>query len=237
MSVIISGTQEQFGNFFKSSENSLYSRFCIYNLFNNPTWNNAFLNNEPVNPFKNITEWIEKNHYILKENKIRFKFIEEQQIKFNKIFGQKLEYFSTVDESGNLNASIKRLGVILTRIAMVLTILGYESVEGIEILECPENIFMFIFLILDSLIENIQFSYLNLPNGIKKGLGKELTQPEKIYNCLNDSFTRNTAIEIGIKIGIKKEYIDKILKMKNYFTKTGRGSYVKKKTVQFVQLH
>ncbi|MDT3738623.1 MAG: DUF3987 domain-containing protein [Candidatus Kapabacteria bacterium] len=230
LSVIISGTQEQFGNFFNNPENGLYSRFCIYNLFSKSEWKNVFSFTESVKPFKSISEWVERNYYFLKSNEIEFSFTEEQQNEFNEILRSKYDFYSKADESGNLTASIKRLGIILTRLAMVLTILENENVENLKQLQCPQTIFDSIILIIDSLIANFQYSYLKLPNGVKRGLGIELTQPEKLYNSLNDSFSRADAIEIGLKLGIKRDYIDKILKMNNFFTKTGRGRYMKSKS-------
>jgi len=50
------------------------------------------------------------------------------------------------------------------------------------------------------------------------------------YNSLPDNFNRQSAIGVCKNLKIKIDYLDKILKMKNYFKKTSRSNYTKVKS-------
>ncbi len=224
---LISGTIDQSSKFL-NTENGLYSRFIIYYLNNTSEWKNVFDSSSLDNPLKKIAEWIQHNYTYFQENEIEFSFTTEQQIRFNKFMSEKMVFYSIFDEKGNLESSIKRLGLILTRIGMILTICENKSIEGVSKVICSENSFEVISILAEYLISHLIYSYRLITKTSNPQLINAKNQKEQLFSMLPNQFTIKEAIEIGNTLSIKEDYVNKILRMPDLFKKVKRGYYEKK---------
>lgn len=229
LTCIMTGTRDQFINYFVSPENGLFSRFIIFNLIGTSEWKNAFESNSSISSLDMLSKWIFDIYPYLENQNIEFSFNPEQQTKFNETLSKKSNVYSYIDESGYVDASIKRMGLILTRIGMILSIIELDEIRNVNAIICSDKVFECLILILDSLLDHSIHSMMQLPKGVAKYLKSQLKQPEMLYNSLPDSFDRKQAVEVGFKLKIKSDYLDKILRNLSLFCRTGRGRYCKVK--------
>jgi hypothetical protein len=165
----------------------------------------------------------------LENQNITFSFNPKQQTKFNETLSKKSNDYSYIDKSGYVDASIKRMGLILARIGMILSIIELNDIRNVDTIICSDKVFECLILILENLLDHTINSMMQLPKGVTKNLKSQLKQPEILYNSLPDSFDRKQAVEVGFKLKIKSDYLDKILRNLSLFCRTGRGRYCKVK--------
>ena len=126
LSTLLTGTPRQILNLISDAENGLFSRFAFYYLDTKLVWNNVFANsgNETLEDyFQTLGREYQDFFNILKECKdITFYFTAEQEADFNATFDQwQQEYVEACGEE--FVATVRRLGVIMFRIAMCLSAL------------------------------------------------------------------------------------------------------------------
>lgn len=223
---IISGTKEQFKKYFSDPENGFYSRFINYNFYNNAMWRNVFSDEIKEDYFSELSNWAEEIYFKLIDSKLQFQLSMNQKEEFNNKCRHIYHNSISVDSTGYLDGITKRLGLILTRIAMILSILELEEIDGKEIITCSSNTFLCINILFEILLEHSYHSMIMMPE-VSKKTNINLKQPALLHQCLSDFFSRADALKEGNKLGIKSDYIDKILRNKNLFTKVGRGIYKK----------
>ena len=99
-------------------------------------------------------------HY---NKEIEFKLSEIQKEHFNNHFDM---IHSCLVDNENFTASIRRMGVITYRIAMILNILRFENTEILpSVIECTEEDFQVALIISESLLEHAMLHYQRLPEG------------------------------------------------------------------------
>jgi hypothetical protein len=227
LTVIMTGTQDQFNRYFQSPENGLFSRYIIFNLNSNSGWKNVFEYNEKINSFEMLSNWALKAYSYLEENEIEFCFSNEQQKIFNESLSNKSKYYSEIDDSGYLDASLKRMGLIITRLGMIISILEFEDISSITLIHCSEKIFECLMLIFDNLLEHTVLAMTVLPKGLSPRFKSQSKQSEMLFQSLPVNFNRKQAVDVGLSLGIKTDYLDKILRMRSLFEKDGRSCYHK----------
>ena len=230
LTCIMTGTPDQYNRFFTSPEDGLLSRFLLFNLTSTSIWKDVFDNSNKSDSFQELSKWAFKTYNYLKNNELEFCFNENQQRLFNETLRIKLQHYSEIDDKGYLGASIKRMGLIITRIGMILSILEYQDLKGEKVITCSAKIFECMLIMIENLNEHFVHAMMNLHDGLKPEIKVQLTQPEKLYYSLPNSFDRKYAIEIGSSLGITPDYVDKILKRPNLFFRVSRGKYNKVKS-------
>ncbi|HET6245383.1 MAG: DUF3987 domain-containing protein [Bacteroidetes bacterium] len=127
VAVVLSGTPNQVSSLIPSAENGLFSRFAFYAFSTDTEWQDVFADNGNVDLaeyMKSLSEKLLFHYNKLNELEVglTFKLTGEQQAQFNKLFGKwQNEFKEIVGE--DLIASIRRLGLMAFRIAMILTTL------------------------------------------------------------------------------------------------------------------
>ena len=124
-SAILSGTPQQVFNLIPSAENGLFSRFIIYVMPTEIVWHDMFSADSDTTAddlFKEIGRDFCQFHKMLSAQYIRFTLTTDQQRQFNAFFTQTQEEYAALF-GDDIIASVRRLGLILFRFAMILTVL------------------------------------------------------------------------------------------------------------------
>lgn len=212
LSIVMSGTPEQLKTLIKSKENGLYSRFIVYtfdeisqfkNVFSFSTRNNNAVFEEEAKQVFNLYEALAG----LKKEEIEFKLTENQVRKFLKeltiMHGVILD-FHPQSFISNLN----RHGLILFRVAMILTALrniNNISVTGKELV-CSNVDFILALEITKVFLKHSLVTYNTFDDGILS------ENDEKLLFGLPFQFTRAEAIKLAEMHNIPKRTMDDKLK-------------------------
>ena len=124
-SAILSGTPQQVFNLIPSAENGLFSRFIFYVMPTEIVWHDMFSADSDTTAddlFKEIGRDFCQFHKMLSAQYIRFTLTIDQQRQFNAFFTQTQEEYAALF-GDDIIASVRRLGLILFRFAMILTVL------------------------------------------------------------------------------------------------------------------
>ncbi|MBF8149063.1 DUF3987 domain-containing protein [Winogradskyella sp. F6397] len=229
LSMVISGTPDQLKPLIKSRENGLFSRFMIYNfdeitdfkdVFAAKTKNNKVVFDEVGKDIFNLY-----GELVKLENPIEFSFTDQQKEKFLSII-RPIRTDIVNNHSQSFISNLHRHGLILFRIAMILTVLRNKSnIKKESKLFCSNNDFLVASQLMKTLLRHCQFTF----NSIETG---DLSlQDENILDDLKSIFTRQEAIDVGVKFGIPTRTIDDKLvqwKKRKYIFKQSRGKYKKR---------
>ncbi|RYH74455.1 DUF3987 domain-containing protein [Flavobacteriaceae bacterium 144Ye] len=228
LSLVLSGTPNQLQPLVQSKENGLFSRFLYYSFHEVNSWKNPFASRENVSVnFEKIgIDVILKMYEILfkKTYEIEFSFSEEQ----TEVFNSELERISEIilkHHPEGFMSNVMRHGLILFRIAMVLSVIRKYSISQ----EFPEDTLVCQnddFTIAASITSDLLYHALNIFNDIS---GSELNeQEENLLFSLKEIFIRKEAIEKGLKFGIPERTMDEKLKQwrkKKVIRKIKHGKY------------
>lgn len=123
LSALLSGTPRQILSLIPDAENGLFSRFIFYYMNVRLEWINVFADNEETldQHFEHLGKQFFDLYNILKTSQsIRFALSAQQQKQFNSFFTQVQKEYSNLFGL-DIVASVRRLGLITFRIAMILT--------------------------------------------------------------------------------------------------------------------
>jgi len=169
LSVVLSGTPAQVKRLIPDVENGLFSRFCFFELDINPTMRDVFATSEISfeDAFEALGKRIFKVYDRLRDwdSDVYFSYTTPQQKKF-------LEYFSKTTHSffyelGEFSIStVRRLGLIQFRIAMILTMLRHEKEPILpEKLKCSDLDYDLSAAIAQTLLSHAKNVFLKLSEG------------------------------------------------------------------------
>jgi len=233
LSVALAGTPGQVQNLIKSAEDGLFSRFLFYTFKSELKWIDA---GETLNGV-NLTKWFDKLsdqvlnfvEYLDNEREITFKLTESQWKEIN-IFGSEQLYTIATFISEDLSSTIKRLGLIIYRISMILTALRYfDNGESSNQFICEDNDFKIALKLVRIYQEHAVYMFKELP--------KEGSITDKVLKTFFDTlpvkFQRKNAVTIANKkLGIKERtadlYLSKLVSAK-FIEKIKSGFYQKLK--------
>lgn len=228
LAMVIAGTPNQLKSVIKSKEDGLYSRFMIYSFDDISEFKNPFESKgeKPEEILKKTGELIYETYMKLKdlETEIVFKFTEEQV----KIFMKKFPLIRnrTVKVESRFVSNVHRHGVILFRIAMVLTALrNREKLHLQKELLCSDDDFEIALSIVNT---SLSHSFKVFNSFDNSGL------PQKDYELLVSfptEFTTQEAYKKGEDFGVNNRVvIDKLRQWqdKGYIEKVEYGIYQKR---------
>jgi hypothetical protein len=173
LSILLSGTPQQVTTLIRDPENGLFSRFAFYRMEGDLHWADVFAN--PASGtldslFDNLAQRFHAFHQqLLQAEPMRFEFTPLQAQRFNAVFSarQQENYEALGDD---IVASVRRMGVITFRIAMILTTLRLMDGEPFTpVLTCSDADFRTAMSISAVLIRHTQyvFSHLLVTSGKK----------------------------------------------------------------------
>lgn len=141
--ILLSGTPDQVGNLIPTADNGTFSRFLFYVLQRKLEWRDVFAEEEVT--LDEEFEKMGKELFVVylklaaRKEQLRFKFTTQQRQKFNRFFSE-LQEEQAAMLGDDIVASVRRLGLIAFRIAMVLTSLRFIDTPELDIQNIPEVI-------------------------------------------------------------------------------------------------
>ena len=216
LSIVLSGTPKQCQKLIPSAENGLFSRFAILHLESNNSWNDVFFKNNESNAlaYSLLANRIYELYKRLRcaEKPIEFKFTDKQKTLFN-------QHFNGIQQSlindDNFTASIRRMGLITYRIAMILSALHLENCSTLpSIIQCTNKTLEAAITISKSLLQHAMLFYSSLPEG--EEAAKQHTQKEQqkrtLLQMMPSQFSRKELVNIGQTLNISVRTADTYLR-------------------------
>ena len=216
LSVVLSGTPKQCHKLIPSAENGLFSRFAILHLESNNAWSDVFSSKYESNTqaYSLLANRIYELYKRLRclEQPIEFKFTNKQKTLFN-------QYFNGIQESlindDNFTASIRRMGVITYRIAMILNALNLENCKYLPTsITCTNKTFDAALTIAKSLLQHAMQFYSSLPEGAEASKQHSLKEKQKadLLQMMPNEFSRKELVNVGKTLNISIRTTDTYLR-------------------------
>jgi len=215
LSVVLSGTPGQARTLISDIENGLFSRFMFYYFQETPFWKDTF---KIQKKFTYSKEFIKlgdqlKDFYLVLENQdrdIKFSLSESQEEAFTIRFEDWLVRYA-VEYGEEIAPSIKRLGLIVYRIAMILAAIRYyDKSELPDEIICPDQDFRSSLVIAENLLMHASLIFKLLP----KSNSSTKQMPENkatYYNSLPKEFTKQEANTIADNLQLSLKTAEKYL--------------------------
>ena len=213
LSAILLGTPNQIAALISDTENGLFSRFIFYYMLLKLGWKNVFENpNEDLEAyFLSLGQGFYGFYKTLQESHpIWFSFSPSQQKEFNAFFEQvQSEYYNLF--GNDIVASVRRLGLIAFRIAMILTSLRLMDGKVIApVVVCEDTDFYIVITMVKVLLQHTAKIYSLLPSSDAGSKDNKMTVIcQRFFSNLPKEFDRKTYQSIAQKLFIKPKTADK----------------------------
>lgn len=216
MSALLSGTPRQILSLIPDTENGLFSRFLFYCLNIRIVWNDVFAVQEETldSHFENYGREFYDLYRLLKiSSPIRFALTAPQQAEFHSFFEQIQGEYSSVFGL-DFVASVRRLGLITFRIAMIISSLRIlENGHFPNIMLCDDNDFQTAKIMVRTLLKHTAKVYQTLPAIDDETLKNSKNQAKNnYYQSLPPDFDKQTALNIASSLNIPKTTAERYLK-------------------------
>ena len=230
-SAILSGTPEQVFNLIPSAENGLFSRFIFYVMPTEIVWHDMFDDSDGPTAdelFKEIGRDFYQFHKLLAAQTIRFTLTTDQQHQFNAFFSQTQAEYAALF-GNDIIASVRRLGLILFRFAMILTVLrqmdagtfplpsGNEEGQRPEtVLFCADADFATALAMVKVLLQHTVTVFQALPRRAERRFRQDRRQRTESHMqtflaALPESFDRPTYLKTASDIGINEKTAERYI--------------------------
>lgn len=218
LSAVLSGTPNQVLNLIPSAEDGLFSRFVFYLMNVRMEWNDVFkpYAGRSLEEIFDIlgADIFDFYSFLSARRPVEFRLTVDQQKVFNAFFSSSQRTFTELKGSEYL-ATIRRLGLIAFRIAMIISLIRHWQNGTIsnQVL-CEDRDFNAAMEIVKVLIVHSGLLFASLPHSkqfIKKGSPKE-----RFYDALPLEFSRQVYLEVATRLEMKdktvQEYISSFVK-------------------------
>ena len=244
-SAVLSGTPQQIFNLIPDAENGLFSRFIFYVMETELVWHNMFASHGNTTADEKFKEIGRDFFAFLKKfpkQPVQFTLSRSQMDQFNAYFEDtQLRYAQLLGDE--IVATVRRLGLILFRFAMILTVLrriddapkSAKKGEKDLRLVCADADFATALAMVKVLLQHSAAVFQSLPRNPKTAAlkGRQLIAAEareKFLAALPDTFDRPTYLQTAASLNITEKTAERYLL---YFTKSGQlshpanGQYIK----------
>lgn len=229
LSLLLSGTPDQFKNIIKSRENGLFSRFLVYAFDEVSPFRDVYEFEDDEDPDKNIQEVSSELLNIYRklndlEKPIVFKLQTNQQRRLIKLF-TKIQRDILENHPNGFSAHIMRYALMFNKIALVLSVMRQHSrLDGTSSLICTHEDYLIAERLIKTYIKHALIVYYSFDDSILSDAD------EQLFFSLHIVFTRKEAIDVGKRFGVPTRTMDEKLskwkKMKVVHT-VGKGKYRK----------
>ena len=218
LSAVLSGTPRQIQNLITDTENGLFSRFVFYRLPTCITWHNVFAKSGDgsINEyFASLgAEFFDFYTELKNAPDIVFTFKEEQQDKFNAVF-EELQYDTVLRCNVDIVSSVRRLGLVTFRIAMIFSALRMME-DGVleEALTCRADDYENALHIARILLEHIIGVYNTLPHvstPVKAPADARTFSKQKFWSDLPPQFDTQTFLQAASALAIAPKTAEKYI--------------------------
>jgi len=232
LAVALSGTINQVAGLIASAEDGLFSRFMYYAFKPEQLWHDVspFANNiNLTDHFKNLSEQTFELVKFLNLSPTTIDLSRSQWENLNVTFSKWLtEVTSFVAEDAG--SVVKRLGLIVYRIAMIFTSLRkYESTFTLSSITCSDSDFDAALSMAETYLQHSLLMFHNLPKQTEKTVFRSGENKPKFFKALPDDFKRAEAILLGKQFKLSERSVDLLLKelLGKYLTQPKNGFYAK----------
>ncbi|MCD8183314.1 MAG: DUF3987 domain-containing protein [Bacteroides sp.] len=224
LSVLLSGTPRQVTTLIPDAENGLFSRFLFYYMNIRLVWNDVFAHSDTAETldhyFDRLGARFSRFYARLQQSaSVRFSLTKEQQQQFNAFFeevqGRYLHLFGT-----DILASIRRLGLITFRLAMILATLRLmeQNLPATipQELVCSDADFHTAMTMVKTLLPHTAHIYQTLrsPSDAQSAAAtsSERTRVrQRFFDALPLQFSRTLYLDIAAPLGISAKVADKYI--------------------------
>ena len=234
LSTVLSGTPRQIASLIPDTENGLFSRFIFYYVDFKLTWLNVFASSNETSideVFDSIGSRILDLYQNLNNTEVRFSLTSRQKEAFNNYFqNAQLHYHSKLGD--DFIASVRRMGLITYRIAMVLSVIRMIDEDDFPaLLYCHDGDFECAIIISKTLLQHTERVYTELSNhDLCRPAGQGQNRRSQLLELLPDEFVTSTAQELAAKLNIPRRTAERYLAEWNkegILTKVAFGQYLK----------
>lgn len=215
LSTVLSGTPRQIAALIPDAENGLFSRFLFYYVDFQLTWLNVFSGQGDAldETFDAISHQVLALYQrLLQSPDIRFSFTSAQKRVFNTFFSRaQRQYWKRLGDS--IIASVRRMGLITFRIAMVLSILRLAGKNELpELVYCSDEDFTSSMTIARVALSHTvrvyrELSSNELAHPASEGAGRK----QELLRLLPDEFDTAMAQEFAQRLSIPRRSAERYL--------------------------
>lgn len=244
LSALLSGTPRQVQSLIPDAENGLFSRFMFYNMNIRLQWIDVFACNEHESldqRFDRFGELFFDFYRTIKHYQdIRFLLSSSQQEQFNHYFEQiQQQYWELL--GNDYVGTIRRLGLITFRIAMVLTTLRIMDTKAVSSFPlscgeesgvrcvCSDTDFQIAMEMVKVLLQHAAYVFRQLPQ-VSQNQTPNANPRMALFEVLPQQFDRTRYIEVASQLQIPESTADKqIARFCNagLLVRQAHGSYLK----------
>lgn len=240
LSVVLAGTPRQILNLIPDAENGLFSRFVVLRLSLNEVWKNVFASDAGCESDDEVFGEFGRRffrfykHLCDLDGEMKFVLTRAQEEQFNHCFAQLQA--SMIDSEGyDMVASVRRLGLITFRLAMILSVLRLEGeeIDSSRQLICSSEDFDVAMEMTKALATHAVEVYHemgeNAENANAQG-GVKLMQKRELLSRLESKFALADAIVIGREMNLSERTINSYLRdmvAENIVKRVKHGMYEK----------
>lgn len=215
LSALLSGTPRQILSLIPDAENGLFSRFIFYCMNVRLEWLNVFADNEETldQHFEQLGKQFFDLYNILKASQsIRFALSSQQQEQFNSFFAQVQKEYSNLFGL-DIVASVRRLGLITFRIAMILTSLRViDGKEPSNLIVCDDSDYQTAITMARVLFQHTAKVFGSLPATETATNGNTPTIIKQTFlDNLPPEFDRKTYLAVAEKLKIPPKTAEKYI--------------------------
>ena len=234
-SAVLSGTPQQIFNLIPDAENGLFSRFVFYVMETELVWHDMFANTGRTTADEQFKQMGLDFYAFLKafpKKPVQFTLSRVQQDQFNAFFeATQLRYAQLFGD--DIIASVRRLGLIMFRFAMILSVLrlmdeaSSKSKKDMQQLVCSDADFNTALAMVKVLLQHSAAVFQSLPRNPKTPIltGRQLLAAEareKFLAALPDTFDRPTYLKVAASLNIAVKTAERYLAD---FCKSGQLSH------------
>ena len=214
LSALLSGTPRQILSLIPDAENGLFSRFIFYYMNVRLEWLNVFADNEETldQYFEHLGKQFYELYRIFQASQpIRFALSARQQEQFNSFFAQVQKEYSNLFGL-DIVASVRRLGLITFRIAMILTSL--RIIDGGQIsnlIVCDDSDFQSSIIMARVLLQHTAKVFGSLPTTESNAKNGQTVIRQTFLDNLPPEFDRKTYLAVAEKLKIPAKTAEKYI--------------------------
>ena len=221
LSALLSGTPRQVSSLIPNAENGLFSRFMFYFMNIRYEWKDVFAGESGQTLDHYFDHLGAQFHELYKclesqDKPMRFCLTVSQQQQFNSYFEQtQIQYIELCGE--DYIGTVRRLGLITFRIAMILTTLRImDNGELRSPLVCSDTDFSIAMEMVKVLVQHAAHVFQQLPTDTATKV--QPNQKQQFLNMLPSEFDRQTYLSVAQKLNIPAKTAEKQIAR---FAKTG----------------
>lgn len=212
LSALLSGTPKQVSSLIPNAENGLFSRFMFYFMNLRPIWKDVFAGDDeqPLEHKFDVygKEFLDFNLFLRQQPvRFRFAFSSSQQKAFNAYFEQtQLQYLELCGD--DYVGSIRRLGLIAFRLAMIMTALRIiDTGEVSSVLVCNDSDFNTVMEMVKVLVLHAAYIFEQLPKDT--ATQQPLNHKRQLLDALPAEFDRQTYLAVAKNLNIPDKTAEK----------------------------